>query len=373
MATRVKIEPPNQLPSSGITSIQYKQWKVALKIYLQQTPAFREFYPGGLYPSWTPMEDNPHRIPDLNENDKPDEDTPAQRTEHLAQRRINLETFLGIIARYSDEGDFDDIMEKSNSLESIFLLHERRYGLQKKGRYFNRIDSIRFDKATMTDHHKFYTDIRSCFKSNLKKAGDVIKSKNNQVLAHDEKISPTTECLLVYMALERIDARLPGEVDRIFGHRMDDSTTLFDLQTEIFSYIPKALESLDRNDAELNAYYMQGMSNDVQTEFSRPDPQQDPAVSAMYNRSYQNPRSTNRTTSRQNMNSRPQNSTYNRVNIKICKLCQALDLPPSVVNSHNTDQCRKKNQLQQIDLQEQLQQLQLQETAGHQEEYEYQD
>ena len=200
----------------------------------------------------------------------------------------------------------------------------------------------------------------------------MIKAKNNHVLTQDEKISPTTECLLVYMALERIDARLPCEIDRIFGHRMDDSTTLFDLQTEIFSYIPKALESLDRSDAELNAYYMHGMTPDASAEPSRHE--QEPAINAIYNRSYQNPRATARPYSRQNLSSRPQNNTYNRVNIKICKLCQALDLPPSVVNSHNTDQCRKKNQLQQIDLQEQLQQLQLQETAGHQDEYDdYQD
>ena len=272
MATRVRIEPPNQLPSSGITPIRYKQWKVALKIFLQQTPEFREFYPGGMYHLWQCLEDNPHRISALNKDDRCVDLNASQDSrknidkETLAQRRINLETFLGIIARYSDEGDFDDIMEKSTSLEWIFNLHERRYGMQKKGRHFNRIDSIRFDKTTMTDYHKFYTDLRSCFKSNLRKSGDHIKYRNQQ-LAENERISPSTECLIVYLALERIDRRLPNEIDRIFGHLMDDSTTLIDLQTEIFSYIPRALDSLNKEEqTSINAQVVQAKQAQVEDE-----------------------------------------------------------------------------------------------------------
>ena len=360
MATRVRIDPPNQLPSSGITPIKYKQWKVALKIFLHQTPDFREFYPGGKYHTWTALEDNPHRIIALHDADVIPQNT--TREEHLAQRRIHLETFLGIIARYSDEGDFDDIMEKSTSIEWIFTIHERRYGIQKKGRHFHRIDSIRFDKNTMTDHHKFYTDLRSCFKSNLRKSNDIIRYKNNKVLEQDEQVSPSTECLLVYMALERIDSRLPAEIDRIFGHRMDDSTTLIDLQSEIFSYIPRALASLDRDEAQLNAQHL------FQQGYPLPEEQhQDcqPGISAIYNRPYQ-PRFQNRqpprTYSRQN--TRVNNSSTNRVNIKICKLCQALDLPHTIVNSHNTDQCRKKAQLHQLDIEEQISQYHIQTTEG---------
>jgi len=71
MTSRIRIEPPNQLPSTGITSIQYKQWKVALKIFMHQTPEFREYYPGGKYPSWISMEDHIHRIDKLTVADTP--------------------------------------------------------------------------------------------------------------------------------------------------------------------------------------------------------------------------------------------------------------------------------------------------------------
>lgn len=363
MATRVRIEPPNQLPSSGITPIKYKQWKVALKIFLQQTPQFREFYPGGKYTTWIPMEDNPHRILVLHAEDTHEADTSDE--EHLAQRRIHLETFLGIIARYSDEGDFDDIMEKSSSLEWIFALHERRYGIQQKGRYFNRIDSIRFDKSTMSDYHKFYTDLRSCFKSNLRKSGDIIKYKGNQILEHDEKLSPTTECLLVYMAMERIDPRLPAEIDRIFGHRMDDNVTLIDLQSEIFTYIPRALATLDREESELNAYsvHIPNVQDYTQTFLQDNDEKQMPEVNAIFNKPYHTqqrqyiaqPRMPFKPTMKYSPRHQynPRMATVNARPPSACKLCQALDLPPPVFNSHSTNNCRRKSQLQQIEIEEQ--------------------
>lgn len=362
--SRVKIDPPNQLPSSGLTSIKYKQWKIALKIFLHQTVEFREFYPGGKYETWTAYEDNPLRIARKAENDNPPQG--VQNAEHLAQRQIQLETFLGIIARYSDEGDFDDVMEKSTSLEWIYNLHERRYGIQKKGRYFNRIDSIRFDKTTMTDYHKFYTDIRSCFKSNLRKRGENIKYKN-QRLEEDEKLTPTTECLLVYMALERIDSRLPNEIDRVFGHLMDDSTTLIDIQTEIFSYIPRALATLDREDqAELNAYqvYQQQAEAPVlrQPVFQQPTYQQpvlqQPTVNTASDHAMINVNAMYSNAGPQNRQFRPRNprpnqrfpSQQNRRQLsqKFCKLCHALDLPQTVTQSHNSDQCRKKALLQEL-------------------------
>ena len=329
MATgRIRIEPPNQLPSSGLTAIQYKQWKVALKIFLHQTPEYREFYPGGKYPTWEPMEENPHRIHKLNDSDKPasSDDEP----EHLAQRRIHLETFLGIIARYSDEGDFDDIMEKSTSIEWIFQLHERRYSIQRKGRYFNRLDTIRFDKATMSDYYKFYTDLRSCFKSNLMKSGDYVKYKKT-TLSEDEKISPTTECLLITIALERIDPRLPSEIDRIFGHRLDDTTTLMDIHTEIFSYVPRALSSLDREEMMCNAFSQINMESNSESELdvnailgNRPSRQ------GQYSRSFKS------------QNTR---STYKK---KSCKVCKALEMPQSVWQSHDASECNKKAVLQEI-------------------------
>jgi hypothetical protein len=351
MAGRIRIEPPNKLPSSGITSIQYKQWKVALKIFMHQTAEFREFYPGGLYPKWTSLEDDPNRIKDLLTKDTPGEN--IDKKEHLAQRRINLETFLGIIARYSDEGDFDDIMEKSDSLEWIFQHHERRYGLQRKGRYLFRLDSIRFDKATMDDYNKFYNDYRSCFKSNLRKQGEIIKYKGNSTLTEDERISPTTECLIIQITLERIDSRLPAEIDRVFGYRMDDSTTLIDLQSEIFSYIPRALATLDREEnISCNVHCIKNeYVHDISpapthnyTEDSHHD------LNAMYGRNQRMPQHRGQYKQPFGRQQQQQYKPQQKYSQKFCKVCHALELPINVVQSHNTNDCRKKTMLQEINM-----------------------
>lgn len=341
MTARIKVDPPTQLPSSGITAIQHKQWKVALKIFLHQTPEFREFYPGGLYPTWVSLEEDPNRIDKLVGLDTPPEN--SDKKEHLAQRRIYLETFLGIIARYSDEGDFDDIMEKSTSLEWIFQHHERRYGIQRKGRYLFRLDSIRFDKATMDDYNKYYNDLRSCFKSNLRKKDELIKYRNT-TLKEDERISPTTECLLIQMTLERIDPRLPAEIDRIFGYRMDDNTTLIDLQSEIFSYIPRALASLDREEnMSCNAHCVRNehFQQPTNTEPTQHD------LNAMYGRQQRQQPQQQRY--QQRGGNRQQHKPAQKTQ-KFCKVCQALELPQNVVQSHYPSECRRKTMIQEINV-----------------------
>lgn len=334
MAARIKIDPPSQLPSSGVTAIKYKQWKVALKIFMHQTPEFREFYPGGLYPTWKCLEEDPNRLNQLTLLDTAPEG--CDKKEHLAQRRIYLETFLGIIARYSDEGDFDDILEKSTSLEWIFQHHERRYGIQRKGRYLFRLDNIRFDKSTMDDYNKFYNDLRSCFKSNLRKKDEFVKYKNSK-LNEDERISPTTECLLIQMTLERIDNRLPAEIDRLFGYRMDDHTTLIDLQSEIFSYIPRALASLDKEE---------NMTCNAHCVKAQPSNNDNLDLHAMYNRQQRPQHQQQRFQQRQGpVKTQPKRNTQ-----KFCKVCQALELPQNVIQSHYPSECKRKALIQEIQL-----------------------
>ena len=359
--TKAKINEPAQLPSKGMTAIGYKQWKLALKLFLFQTPAFREFYPGGRYTTWSSYEKDPNRIKQLANSDKLE--TAAQNPEHLAQRQIDLETFLGIIAKYSDEGDFDDILEKSTSLEFIFKLHERRYNLQKKGRYLLRFDTIRFDSSYESDHYKFYTNLRSCFKENLRKAGDKLKYNDGEELTENEIITPTTESLLIQIALERIDSRLPSEIDRIFGHRMDDSTCLIDLKDEIFAYIPRALATLDKDEQiSCNANIIQ-----EQLQLDSPQPIQHQyddqhQLNALYGRNgavfrQQLPRPRIRPDPpRHQFQYRP-NASQNRFQPppnrypatnkpqKYCKICQALGLPQGIVTSHYPNDCYRRNAL----------------------------
>ena len=143
-------------------------------------------------------------------------------------------------------------MMRSTSIQWIWNLIETDYDIQKKGRHFLKLDKITFNKAGSESHMAFYKRLRAHFTDNLRKSGELVKSKNDQRLAEDEKISPTLENTIVYMALRSIDQRLPQYVEQIYGHRMDENTTLFDVQSEIFQAIPKLITELDSKDPLLN-------------------------------------------------------------------------------------------------------------------------
>ena len=350
---RVRIEAPEKLPTRGLSSIGYKQWKLALKIFMFQHEEYTEFYPGGKYPEWQALEDNPHRIVSLAADDIPGTDD-AVNKRHLIKRRIQLETFLGVIAGKSDEGDFDDIIERSTSMDSIYKIHETRYHIQKKGRHFVRIDTIRFDKATMSDHYAFYSELRSCFRSNLLKKGDDVKYKNAK-MQEDEKISPTTEVLLITIALERIDPRLPAEIDRIFGHRLQSGLTLMDICSEVFQYVPRALASLDREEVLCNAANVHESStrlqeinlNDENSGDEYDDTPLELQAMSYKQRNFQTGSNQRNTRAIQFKPNRNKSTSFNKSQ-KYCKICKALDLPNFVFQSHNSDTCKNKLKLQQI-------------------------
>ena len=99
------------------------------------------------------------------------------------------------------------------------------------------------------------------------------------------------------------------------------------------SYVPRALEALDRDEMVCNAYMLQ------QQQEPENDNNEDIDLNSF---SYNKPR----------MNTRPNrsfkpNQQRNQAK-KFCKVCQALEMPTYIINSHNPSDCRKKHMLQQI-------------------------
>ena len=47
-------------------------------------------------------------------------------------------------------------------------------------------------------------------------------------------------------ALEKIDSRLPGKIQKDFGHRMQGNITLIDLAGEIFQSVPSLIEEIEQ-------------------------------------------------------------------------------------------------------------------------------
>ena len=124
---------------------------------------------------------------------------------------------------------------------------------------------------------------------------------------------------------------------------MNDGTTLIDLQTEIFSYIPRALAALDRDEMMCNAYMVHNIQESNEERL-------DPSI-AINAFSYSRPKFQG---GQQNQQQRkyPNSQSIKTKPRKFCKICEALEMPTYIINSHNPSDCRKKAMLQQIAIDE---------------------
>ena len=84
--------------------------------------------------------------------------------------------------------------------------------------------------------------------SNLAKQNDVIKYKGNTLLAHDEKMSPMLEDIVLLDAVREIDVRLPAYVRTFYTHKMSKTDILMDFKNDILNNVPKFLQELDNNE-----------------------------------------------------------------------------------------------------------------------------
>ena len=132
MGSRVKVQPPAKLPPTGLTPVTLKAWKSGLVVYLKQSVEYRRFLPGGIYATWTAAENNAHRITILKDSDRiaaTVEGHAAQNATRLIERRVELETFLSIVANLCDTSDYEDILMNSISLDWIIKHIEQVTGI----------------------------------------------------------------------------------------------------------------------------------------------------------------------------------------------------------------------------------------------------
>ena len=250
------LKAPTPLPASGVNIVTFKVWKNTLIAHVQQDVNHHHFMPGGLYSEWTAAE-NGIRISALHEDDHDRQVIEGKRARTSAEeyarslanlltsRNSQLSKFITHIACLCHHTENDDITNSSTSLEWIFDYLIKHYGLQTKGANFLNISEHVFTKGT--PFQTFYKHYRAAFLDNLRKQGDVVKFKNNQVLEEDEKLSPSFENAIILWTLEKIDPRLPHKVKRDYGHQMTGDTTLKDIQPLIFENIATMIADLDQN------------------------------------------------------------------------------------------------------------------------------
>ena len=361
----IKIRLPEKLPSEGLTQVKFKIWKSMTITYLQQSTDYQRFLPGGPYENWLAADENQHRIEALHNTDRDEDDT--RNPARLTSRRTQLATVLSIIASISDLSQYNDIMTRSTSITWIWNLIETDADIQKKGRHFLKLDSIVYPSNETETPTAFYKRLRAHFTDNLRKQGELVKSRNDQRLEQDEKMSPTLENTIVYMALKSIDPRLPNYVEQVYGHRMDVNTTLYDLQSEIFQSIKKLIQELDSKDPAVNYIDTQSGSYDQSQENY---PSHDPTMAAtgqLYSRFPFRPRAPAGNTFRPRPPGQrffsPRNQLGNTAAFrqpgntaafrprqpgagyvqKFCSLCRDAGLPARVYQAHNLTECYRLN------------------------------
>ena len=157
---------------------------------------------------------------------------------------------LNIIARKVDTYDYDDVMNLSTSVESIWNMIDLVYDICRKGVHFLDLVKIKYEKGDSPSKH--YKKIYHHFQDNLYKKNDVLSYKNSQV-KENEIMSPTLLNFILFYTLETIDRRLMKVVKEKWGHLMDEKICLHDLRDTLLKAVPDLLKRLDEKELEANA------------------------------------------------------------------------------------------------------------------------
>jgi len=348
MSRHLKINPPAILPSTGVTSVSFKAWLRTLTAYLEQDINTPFFIPDVCYSTGPPRgkkrariaalhADDPDRVTIMERliaalaarNDRPNDNRIDQYTQPqrdrdlatlLASRNAQLSKFLTLIIVLCPHTLTNNIDQLSTSFPGIIAYLEQYYQIQKRGSHFLSIHDIRYNPSDTPEN--FYMELHGAFEDSLRKRGETILFRNEEILDNDEEMSPTLENTVVLLWLERIDPRLPSKVNAVFAHQMVGKTSLRDLQPAICNRIPSLLQELD--EAEVNRASLHAVaSSDIM------DPT--PVAAAFYTRG--GGRSRGRT---RHLPSR------GRTLSRFCRICFLLNKgSPSTYTSHNINQCSK--------------------------------
>ena len=254
----LRLKPPSPLPRGPVSKIAFKVFLNQLRAYVEQDCSNYMFLPEGCYATWHPKQEG-RRIQELSEDDvenqkliqqaaarEPRIDLPAEQARLLLSRNSQVGKFITLIAILCHYTEQDDIDNCSTSWEWITQYLRQHYNIENRGEHFLDITEVSY--TSEMSYQSFYKQFRAGFLDNLRKRGDRLLFKNNQLLTADESMSPTLEAAIVLWALERIDPRLPRKVKKNYGHQMVGDNCIVSLQPTIFQNIQNMLDELDSAD-----------------------------------------------------------------------------------------------------------------------------
>ena len=243
MANAYRPPKPWTLEDNNVTISSYLNWQSNQKYHLSLNNEFARFIADGF--TWQ-VQSTPNRgLTD-------DADGVADR-KNAAQKNIQLESMLCIIAQFCPSVIRSDIIKKSTSLKWIWQRVRKYYGFSQSEVNFLKLSEIH--RRPEERYETFYQRIVAHLDDNLLTVESEIKH-DGAALTTDEVMSPTTERLAVYLWLTMIDARLPAYVSRVYARDLA-SNSCKDIQ-------PQICESMDLLLAEINA------QEDSVVQYSRP-------------------------------------------------------------------------------------------------------
>ena len=169
---------------------------------------------------------------------------PAADRKTAAQKNIQLERMLGIIAQFCPALLRNEILKKSTSLKWIWQRVRKHYSFSQSEVNFLKISDIKREQDER--YETLYQRIIAHLEDNLLTRDSGLQH-DGAAVTQDEEMSPTVERLAVYLWLNLIDSRLPSHIARVYAHDLQ-TKSLKDIQPQICDAMSSLLADMNAQD-----------------------------------------------------------------------------------------------------------------------------
>ena len=199
MSTGVKARPPMRLAEDE-TLTSFEDWKNNLIFYLNQEKSFEPFLKAGA--KWTKSSD-------------------ADQNRGVKDDIVSLNNFLGVIAGLAPPLLHGDITDETTKLDDVYKLIRNYYQFAPSEGTFLKFALIKREiiNGNLERPIHLYLRMRQFIRDNLLQCSGKI-AHDGVIPSTDERITPTTERLVVLRWLEVLHPRLPELVGKVFSNEL---------------------------------------------------------------------------------------------------------------------------------------------------------
>ncbi len=225
--------PKLEILKENTTITDFDKWKNNLLYHFSLNDNFAQF----LDSEWQKKSVANHGF-DADGDEVPD----VRNRKTAAQKSIQLDRMLGVVAQYAPSLLHNDILKKSTSLSWAWKRIRKYFAFSHSEANFLKIYEIHREEGER--YETLYQRILAHLEDNLLTVAGGLKH-DGDVPTVDEELSPMAERLAVYLWLLLIDQRLPPHILRIYSHDLQ-SMSLKDLQPRLSENMDTILQEINR-------------------------------------------------------------------------------------------------------------------------------